>query len=177
MVLQKTDKNLLTKKLKLKSKSFEVALADKQSVIIPLEFAKPFHEAGKKRIKVRALFDGKHIDFHAALKHEKTGIFRIYFSRAKQKELNLFPNDYFELQLFEDTSKYGVEPCEEFEAVMHSDYDAYTIFETLTPGKKRSIIYAIGRYKSSQTRIDKTLLFTENLKRGIFDQKLWLKEN
>ncbi|WP_299114593.1 YdeI/OmpD-associated family protein [uncultured Winogradskyella sp.] len=161
----------------IKTESFEVSLADKQSVIIPKEFAEQFYKADKKRIKVKALFEGKSIDFHAALKHEKTGVFRIYFSRAKQKELNIFPNDYFELQLFEDRSKYGVEPCEEFEAVMLSDYEAYTIFENFTPGKKRSIIYAIGRYKSSQTRIDKSILFTNNIKRGVSDPKLWLKEN
>lgn len=101
----------------------------------------------------------------------------MYFSKAKQKELGVEMNDIITIQLFEDTSKYGVEPCEEFEAVMLTDYDACTIFEALTPGKKRSIIYAIGRYKYSQTRIDKTLLFTQNLKRGIFDQKLWLKQN
>lgn len=124
-----------------------------------------------------ASFENKEIEFHAALKKEKTGLLRIYFSKAKQKELGVFPNDYFKLQIFEDTSKYGVEMSEELEAVLLSDYDAFQIFESLTPGKQRSIIYAISRFKASQTRIDKSILLTDNLKRGIKDPKLWLKPN
>ncbi|WP_439152678.1 YdeI/OmpD-associated family protein [Winogradskyella sp.] len=81
-------------------------------------------------------------------------------------------NDYFALLVFEDTSKYGVEMSEKLEAVLLSDYNAFTIFENLTPGRQRSIIYLIGRYKSSQLRIYKLLIITENIKRGITDQKL-----
>ena len=161
----------------LKSKPFEVTLANKQSIVLPEMPITEFIEGGHKRIKVLATFENKTIEFYAALKKEKTGIFRIYFSKAKQKELDVFMNDYFELQVFEDTSKYGVEMSEELEAVLLSDYEAYTIFEGLTPGKQRSIIYAISRYKSPQLRVDKALLLTENLKRGITDQKLWLKKN
>ena len=159
----------------LKSDIFEVSLANKQSVVIPNRYAMCFYNSGHKRIKVKATFETKSIEFHAALIRERNGIYRIYFSKAKQKELGIFINDYFQLQLFEDTTKYGAELSEELEAVLLSDHDAYTIFESLTPGKKRSIIYAISRYKSSQTRIDKSLLLTENLKRGIKDPRLWLK--
>ena len=88
------------------------------------------------------------------------------FGKRLQKELNIFQNDYFEMQLFEDTSKYGVDVPEELDAVFLSDYEAFKIFENLTPGKKRSIIYAISRYKNSQTKIDKSLIMCENLKRG-----------
>ncbi|MFD1064187.1 YdeI/OmpD-associated family protein [Winogradskyella litorisediminis] len=159
----------------MKSNPFKITLSDKMSVILPKEFTQPFYEAGQTRIKVNAIHNNKIIEFYAALKKEKTGDFRIHFSKAKQKEMDILPGDVFELQLFKDQSKYGVEPCEEFEAVILSDYKAYKIFESFTAGKKRSIIYAINRYKSSQTRIDKTILFTNNIKRGIFDPKLWLK--
>ncbi|WP_394971257.1 YdeI/OmpD-associated family protein [uncultured Croceitalea sp.] len=99
------------------------------------------------------------------------------FGKRYQKELGIFPNDYFKLQFFEDNSKYGVELPEEFEAVMLSDYEAYQIFESLTNGRKRGLIYAIARYKNSQTRIDKTLLLCENLKRGIRDPREMLKSH
>ena len=161
----------------LKSSPFEVTLANKQSIILPDAPIAPFIEGNHKRIKVVATFEGKSIEFYAALKRFKSGVHLIYFSKGKQKELGVFMNDYFELQVFEDTSKYGVEMSEELEAVLLSDYDAYTIFENLTPGKQRSIIYAISRYKSAQLRVDKALLLTENLKRGITDQKLWFKKN
>ena len=161
----------------LKSAVFEVTLADKQSIILPNAPIIDFIENNHKRIKVSASHEDKIIDFYAALKREKSGLCRIYFSKAKQKELGVFLNDYFSLQVFEDVSKYGVELSEELEAVLLSDYEAYIIFENLTPGRKRSIIYTISRYKSPQMRIDKALLLTNNLKRGIKDPKLWLKKN
>ncbi len=161
----------------LKSSPFEVTLATKQSIIMPEAPIAEFIKGNHKRIKVLASFEGKSIEFYAALKREKTGTYLIYFSKGKQKELGVFMNDYFQLQVFEDTSKYGVEMSEELEAVLLSDFEAYTIFEELTPGKQRSIIYAIARYKSSQLRVDKALILTENLKRGITDQKLWLKKH
>jgi uncharacterized protein YdeI (YjbR/CyaY-like superfamily) len=99
------------------------------------------------------------------------------FSKNNQKALDLFQNDYFEIQLFEDTSKYGVDVPEELEAVFLNDYDAYKIFETLTPGKQRSIIYGIIRIKNSQSRIDKALIMCENLKRGHLNPYTIFKPN
>ncbi|WP_431158640.1 YdeI/OmpD-associated family protein [Winogradskyella poriferorum] len=160
----------------LKSDPFEVSLADKQSVILPAQYIEPFIKDNHKRVKVRASFEGKSLAFHAHLKYEKTGLHRIYFSKTKQNELGVFTNDYFTIEIFEDTSKYGVEMSEELEAVLLSDHEAFTIFEGLTPGKQRSIIYAISRYKSPQTRVDKALLLCNNLKRGVKDPKLWLKK-
>ncbi|MEM9679275.1 MAG: YdeI/OmpD-associated family protein [Bacteroidota bacterium] len=161
----------------LNSPVFEVTLLNKYTVELPYTIVKPFVEQKLNRIKVKATFEDRATEFHAALIKEKSGTYRMYFSNAKQKELGVFMNDHFNLQLFEDISKYGVDLSEELEAVLLSDYEGYTIFESLTPGKQRSMIYAIQRYKSSQTRVDKALLLMENLKRGIKDPKLWLKSN
>ena len=93
------------------------------------------------------------------------------FGKRYQKDLGVFPNDYFELQLFEDTSRYGVEMPEELEVVLNGDPEALKIFESFTEGKIRSLIYSISRYKNSQTRIDKSLIMAENLRRGIRDPR------
>lgn len=159
----------------LKSKPFEVSLAHSYAVIIPEQVAQIFLKHHQKRVKVEASHGAVHISFYGALTQKKNGLCMLMFSKEKQKTLGIFVNDYFTLQLFEDQSKYGVEMPEELEAVFLSDHDAYTIFEGLTPGKQRSIIYTILRYKSSQTRIDKALILTNNLKRGILDPKVWLK--
>ncbi|QBA64481.1 YdeI/OmpD-associated family protein [Muriicola soli] len=71
------------------------------------------------------------------------------------------------IQLSENLTPYGVEMPEELQAVLQSDEDANAIFEGFTDGKKRSIIYMILRFKNSQTRIDKSILLCENLKKGI----------
>jgi hypothetical protein len=122
----------------------------------------------QNRVKVRASYNDKQIELYAALnKNKATDSYNIMFSKRYQKELGVFQNDYFELQLFEDTSKYGVEMPEELEAVLLSDYQAYQIFESFTSGKQRSIIYTILRIKNPQSRVDKALLLCDNLKRGI----------
>ncbi len=131
-----------------------------------MEIIQPFLDKGIKRVKAKASFEGKEMEFHGALQ-KRNGNYYMMFGKRYQKELGIFPNDYFQLQFFEDDSKYGVDMPEEFDAVLLSDYDAYQIFETLTPGKQRGLIYAISRYKNSQTRIDKSILICENLKRGI----------
>ncbi|GAA4961448.1 YdeI/OmpD-associated family protein [Algibacter aquimarinus] len=151
----------------MKSKKFTVGLLDQFHISIPEKIFKSFAEAKQNRVKVVATFKNKTIHFYAAIKKDKnTGDYKMMFGKRLQKELNIFQNDYFEMQLFEDTSKYGVDVPEELDAVFLSDYEAFKIFENLTPGKKRSIIYAISRYKNSQTKIDKSLIMCENLKRG-----------
>lgn len=118
------------------------------------------------RVKVAAIYLRKLITFYDAIKKDKnSGDFKMMFSKQKQKELNLNLADQFEMQLFEDTSKYGVEMPEELEAVLLSDYEAYTIFESLTKGKQRSIIYGIMCFKGTQNKVDKALILCENLKR------------
>ena len=151
------------------------------SLKIPEEYVIPFIEKGHQRVEVQATFEGRSIKFHAALKKYR-GQYQIMFGKRNQQELGIFPNDYFSIQLFEDQSKYGVEVPEELSAVLESDIEALEIFESLTPGKIRSLIYTIARFKNSQTRIDKSLTMADNLKMGIRDARelfkaVWLTFN
>ncbi|NQZ45341.1 MAG: YdeI/OmpD-associated family protein [Flavobacteriaceae bacterium] len=154
---------------------FEVVVSGTHSLAIPEAIARPFYEKGMKRVLVEARYGDRSLRIHAALNRWKNGTYSIMFSKNNQKQLGIFPNDYFQMQFFEDTSKYGVELPEEFEAVLFSDPEAHRIFEGFTPGKKRGIIYMIAKFKASQKRIDKTLLLCENLKRGLRDNKELLR--
>lgn len=159
----------------MKSKVFEIAVTGSYySLLLPEEIVKPFLERDLKRVKAKASFKGKELTFHGAIQ-KRNGKYYMMFGKRYQKELGVFPNDYFQLQFFEDTSKYGVEMPEELDAVLKSDYEANEIFESFTPGKKRGIIYMILGYKNSQTRIDKSILVCENLKRGIRNNPELLK--
>ena len=150
----------------MQSKPFEISLSGTHSLEIPDSIAEPFIKKGHKRVKVIANFDGRTITFYGALQKRNSRYYMI-FGKKNQKALGVYPNDYFELQFFEDTSRYGVEMPEELDAVLQSDLKAYSIFDSFTDGKKRGIIYMVLGYKNSQTRIDKSLLICENLKRGI----------
>jgi hypothetical protein len=158
----------------MKSEIFDVTLKGTHAIPIPFKFAKKFVERGHKRVKIVASFEGSSISFHGALQKRKDN-FYLTFGKKNQKALGVFPNDYFQLQFFEDTSKYGVELPEELEAVFSTDLNALRIFESFTAGKKRGIIYRVLGYRDSQTRIDKSLALCENLKRGIRDSNEVLK--
>lgn len=150
----------------LASERFEVSIEGTHGIHIPEAIAIPFAEKGHKRVKLKVFFNESEITFHGAL-HKYLGRYVISFGKRYQKELGIYPSDYFDLQLFEDTSKYGVEMPEEFSAVLESDPEAQELFELLTDGARRSLIYYVLQYKNSQTRIDKALLISENIKRGI----------
>jgi len=156
------------------SEKFEVTITGTHGLVIPDKHASAFAKAGHKRIAIRASFQGKVLDFHGALHFYKEE-YLISFGKRYQKELGVFPSDYFEIQLFQDQSKYGVEVPEALQAVMDSDPEGYDLFENLTPGKKRSLIYYVARFKTEQTQVDKALLIFENLKRGIRDQRELIK--
>ena len=159
----------------MQSPVFEISVTGKYySLLLPEDIIKPFLDKNLKRVKAKASFNDKEIWFHGAIQ-KRSGKYYMMFGKRYQKQLGIYPNDYFKLQFFEDTSKYGIEVPEEFETVMLSDYDAFQLFESFTDGRKRGLIYAIARYKNSQTRIDKTILLCENLKRGIRDPLEMLK--
>ncbi|WP_297766158.1 YdeI/OmpD-associated family protein [uncultured Muriicola sp.] len=158
----------------LKSPTFDVQFKGIHSLILPDKEIRPFLESGHKRVKVMASFEGKSVEFYGALQKRKTE-YRLMFGKEHQKFLGVFPYDFISLKLSEDRSKYGVEMPEELDAVLESDIDAHEIFEGFTDGKKRSIIYMIARYKTSQTRIDKSIILCENLNRGIRNPKELLK--
>ena len=149
------------------SKIFSIGLIDPYTLTIPDDIMKVFDSDIPERFRISATFNDMTINFHAAIKFYKaSGTYKMMFGKRLQKELGVFQNDYFEMQIFEDDSKYGVEMPTELDEVFKTDYDAYQIFENLTRGKQRSIIYTIIRYKNSQTKIDKALILCENLKRG-----------
>ena len=154
----------------MESPVFEATLNTIHSFLVPLEIAQPFLDLGHDRVRVRVLFEDTEVHYYGALKPIK-GVYPIMLNKSNQKKLGVLPNDYFKVQLLEDTSKYGVDLPEEFEAVMESDPEALKIFDSLSIGKKRGLIYVILRYKNSQTRIDKSLLLCQNLKMGIRDPK------
>lgn len=157
-------------KNKLKSKPFEVTLDGKYLIILPRAIVIPFLEKGHSRAQFKASYASNEILFHGALR-KRNDNYLLMFSKAKQQELKLEKGEPFTLQLIEDTTKYGVIIPEELQEVLNSDPHATEIFKKLTDGKKRSIIYYVKRIKNSQTKIDKSILITENLKKGLTDLK------
>ncbi len=158
----------------LHSGKFEVTITGTHSVLIPIKEVKPFLDNGHSRVALKAYFKNKEITFHGKL-HKRNETVLISFGKRYQKELGVMASDFFQLQILEDTTKYGVEMPQELSAVLETDDEALERFRKLTAGKKRSLIYFILRFKNIQTRVDRALIICENLRRGATDLKLLVK--
>ncbi len=122
------------------SEVFEVSLKGNHSLVILEGHTQPFRNTGKPKVRIKAEFEDKTITFHAALQKCR-GQYMIIFGKRYHKELGVFPNDYFQIQLLEDNSKYGMGMPEELEAVLQSDKEVADIFHSLTAGRIRGLIY------------------------------------
>ena len=89
------------------------------------------------------------------------------------KKLKLNVNDEVHVEIVKDDSKYGINISEEFEEVLFSDPNGSLLFHKLTSGKQRSLIHIINKVKSSQTKIEKSFVILEHLKKqkGVLDFK------
>jgi Bacteriocin-protection, YdeI or OmpD-Associated/Domain of unknown function (DUF1905) len=115
------------------------------------------------------------LDFHCAIMPKKEGGFYINIGSSICKKLNLKLGDEVTLSFKEDTTEYQFEMPEELMEVFYQDPDAFAIFEALTDGNKRSLIYLVTMVKSSEKRIERALKIVEKLKLGITKPQLIMK--
>lgn len=106
----------------------------------------------------------KTIEWQGGLVAFGNGLGYIALSKDRLNKLNATEGDTISVELQKDYSKYGHEFPEELKEVLHQDNQAKKRFDDLTPGKQRTIIYYILQNKTSEKRIEKSLLFMENLK-------------
>jgi bifunctional DNA-binding transcriptional regulator/antitoxin component of YhaV-PrlF toxin-antitoxin module len=102
--------------------------------------------------------------FHCALMPQGNGNFFINTNAELRKKINLNVGDMVNIRIEKDESKYGMPLPEELETAWELDPEGYEVFHTLTMGKQRSLIYQIGKTKSSEVRIKKALTMLEYLK-------------
>jgi hypothetical protein len=113
--------------------------------------------------RVLCTVNGEHT-FHCALMPQGNGDFFINTNAQIRKKLKLELGDKIEVELEKDTSRYGMPLPVELETAWELDPEGHDIFHKLTTGKQRSLVYQIGKPKSSEIRIKKALAMLEYLK-------------
>ena len=110
--------------------------------------------------------------FHCAMLPKVTFHY-ILLNKEICKKLNLHLNDAIKVALVKDESKYGMPLSEEMQEVFFSDPEGSELFHKLTPGKQRTLIHVINKYKSTQLRIEKSFVILDHLKnrKGVLDFK------
>jgi bifunctional DNA-binding transcriptional regulator/antitoxin component of YhaV-PrlF toxin-antitoxin module len=104
------------------------------------------------------------VKIHCALTPRGDGTYFITVNKETRKRLKLKVGDTVQLQLEEDTSKYGMPVPEEFSELIKFEPEADKYFHALTPGKQRSLLYWIGQPKTSNPRLKRALALVEHLK-------------
>lgn len=130
-------------------------------VQVPLSVAKKFIKADAKRVICEV--NGIH-SFPAAIMPNGKEYFMILFNKPMMKKLKLNFGDEVQITIVPDDSKYGMPLSEELEEMLSQDIVFENHFEKLTPGKQRNIIYLISKYKSSDIRLEKTMIIADHLK-------------
>lgn len=139
-------------------------------VIVPDEIYKVLTKEGNKRVV--CIINETH-KTHAALLHYDFGYF-ILINNEIRKKFNLSLGSRLSLTLESDNSEYGMPMPEEFSAVLDQDELGNKYFHALTPGKQRSLLYLVGKIKSTQIKINKSLAIMHHLcvTKGNLDYKL-----
>jgi hypothetical protein len=114
-------------------------------------------------------------NFHCAFMPKKEGGYFINLGSTICKKLNLKEGGSITLSFTEDNSEFQFEMPEEFSEVLYQDPDADAVFQALTDGNKRGLIYVITLVKSSEKRIERALKVAEKLKMGVTSPRLILK--
>lgn len=127
---------------------------------IPIDIAKSFIEGMNRRIICHINNEHK---IQCALMPYSDGYF-ILINQNIVKKLNLFINQEVSLTLEKDTSEYGHEVPETFQMLLEQDEEGSGFFEQLTPGKKRSLIYLVGKVKNIDSQLNKGLAILDHLK-------------
>lgn len=128
---------------------------------VPKAIAKKFKEAGIKRFTCK-------IDdfppFSCAIMPNGNGSYFILMNKEKVKKWKLNFGQSLNVGLISDHSEFGMEVAEEFQVLLDEDIEFKQYFMKLTPGKQRNLLYLVSKIKSSDIKIEKSVIIAEHLK-------------
>ena len=108
----------------------------------------------------------KKVSYRCGLNHLGDGNFYIIVAGKYLDHLKKSLDDKVDYKIEEDPDQLGVEMPEVLSVLLEQDADAKTIFEKLTDGKKRSLIYSFVKIKNidRQVKIITEFLEKERIK-------------
>jgi len=104
------------------------------------------------------------VSFSCGLNHLGDGNFFIIVATRVLKKLRKTLGDSVSFTIEEDPNPLGVEIPEALQVLLAQDEWARGIFEKITGGKKRSLIYSIQKIKDVDKQIEKSMTFLRQQK-------------
>jgi hypothetical protein len=113
---------------------------------------------------------------HCAIMRNVEHGYYIMLGKPTLKKIGLKLGDKVMASFEKDTTTVQFEENAILNEVLATDTDAKSIFDTLTPGNKRGLIYLVTQLKTEAKQIDRALLIAEKIKLGITTPRLVLKK-
>lgn len=132
-----------------------------QHIMVPDKFSTIIKK--RKNQRLICLVNGLK-SFNGALMPNGNNEYYLTLNKEFSRSLKLDEGDLLQIELQEDKSKYGMPMPPEMQEILDHDPEADAAFHKLSPGKQRSLLYIIGKPKTSDTRITKAIVITEYLK-------------
>jgi hypothetical protein len=86
------------------------------------------------------------------------GDYFIILNESRCKKIGLVLGEEIEFQIEQDKSELGMTMSDEFAEVMNQFDEAKRVFDGLTPGKKRSLIYWADNVKSAEIKVRRAIM-------------------
>lgn len=130
-------------------------------ILVPDEHAQPFLGENDRRVVCTL---NNSLEFQCALMPKGDGQYFININKKIREKLKLQLGSVVEVSLRKDESKYGLPMPAEFAELLAQDDEGNRLFQALTPGKQRSMLYIVGQPKTSDTRLKRAVVIVEHLK-------------
>lgn len=118
---------------------------------------------GKFNVRLLCTVNGN-LTFQCGLVALGGGMAYISINNKRMKQLKVKNGDEATVVLEKDNSEFGVEIPEELVELLNQDEEGMKRFKMLVPSKQRYIIQYVSTVKSSQLRIDRSIMLINNLK-------------
>jgi Bacteriocin-protection, YdeI or OmpD-Associated len=115
------------------------------------------------------------VEFHCAFMSKKEGGHFIIIGAALCKKLKIKSSSKVKAVFSADESEYQFEMPEELKEVLDTDPAANKIFQSLTKGNQRGLMYLVTLVKSVDKKIERALKIADKIKTGITSPPAILK--
>lgn len=119
---------------------------------IPAEVVEQFEKKRATRL-LCTLESG--ISYSCGLNHYGDGNFFLILAGRYVKKLKKQVGDSISFEIYEHPNPLGVDVPEVLEVLLSQDPDAKAIYDTLTDGRKRTLIFSISRVKNIDLQVQR----------------------
>lgn len=123
-----------------------------------------YHSFADQKIKRVLVKFNNSVSVHAGFMPEGNGKYFLMLSKDLMKKFQLLEGQTVNVFIEQDNTRYGMPISEELKELLDLDPDGEVYFHKLTPGKIRSLLHFVNKFKSSDKRIEKSVIILEHLK-------------